>query len=136
MAKRIYQTFAFLLIIALAVFAYEMFTRSGDGELSGGFERVAYIRNENNMGGTLSYYAYTVSDTTLADYERLAMRLPHNKHYAITTVFFFNQQDAVPTDLTVAPPHFDTLLYRPVATYVIHPSGNGELFRGLPLADQ
>lgn len=136
MAKRTYQILAFLLIIALAVFAYEIFNRSDDRELSGGFERVAYTRNENNMGGTLSYYAYTVSDTALADYEGLAQRLPHNKHYAITTVFFFSQESPAPSELTVASPHFDTLRYRPAATYIIHPSGNGELFRGLPPADQ
>lgn len=136
MAKRTYQILVIILIFAVALFTYEVFFRSGDAEVPGGFARVAYVRNPNNMGGTLSYYAYTVSDTLLADYAALARRLPHNKHYAVTTIFFFAEQAPVPATLTVAPPHFDTLTYRPVATYVIHPSGNGELFQGLPPADQ
>ncbi len=136
MAKRTYQTLTVVLIFAVALSVYEIFFRSSDAEVPGGFSRAAYIRNPNNMGGTLSYYAYTVSDTTIADYAALAQRLPHNKHYAVTTVFFFSEKDLVPTTLTVTPPHFDTLTYRPVATYVIHPSGNGELFQSLPPVTQ
>lgn len=136
MAKRTYQILVFLLIAAALVFGYEIFFKSTDDGLQGGFERIAYVRNENNMGGTLSYYAYTVQDTANADYDRLADRLPHNKHYAITTIFFFDKQDSLPTTLTVAPPHFDTLRYRPLATYIIHPSGNGELFPGLAPTNQ
>lgn len=136
MAKRTYQILVFILIVAVAVFAYELFYRSGDEQVPGGFERLAYVRNQNNMGGTLSYYAYAVSDTAHADYEGLASRLPHNKHYAVTTVFFFDRQGPVPAQLAVAPPHFDTLQFRPVATYVIHPSGNGELTKHLPPANQ
>lgn len=132
MAKRTYQILVFILVAAAIVFGYEVFYRSSEDKLPGGFERVAYVRNENNMGGTLSFYVYTVADTTTADYESLAGRLPHNKHYAVSTIFFFDRNLPVPSTITVEPPHFDTSSYKPVATYIIHPSGNGELFYGLP----
>lgn len=49
MAKRTYQILIFILIVAVAVFAYELFYRSGDEQVPGGFERIAYVRNQNNM---------------------------------------------------------------------------------------
>lgn len=136
MAKKTYKILVFILIVAALVFGYEVYYGAGNDDVNGGFERVAYIRNENNMGGTLSYYAYTVADHKNADFEALANRLPHNKHYAVTTVFFFDKGHPAPSTLSVAPPHFDTVRYHPIATYIIHPSGNGELVHGLPKPHQ
>ena len=82
------------------------------------FEKVAYVRNENNQGGIYQYYAYTVSDTAQADYIALMEMLPFSGKTGETTVYFFDKNRPYPAVLTLEVPNFDVYQYQPVAVYV------------------
>lgn len=96
-------------------------------DIPGGFDEVAYVRNENNLGTVLLYYAFTVEDTARADYEALGKTLPFNKTSGITTAFLFDKAKPAPAELRLEPPHFDTARYRPIGVYVIDKVGNRTL---------
>lgn len=122
-------------IIALAVagilgmLLYNFSKITTRNSLPGGFDEVAYVRNENNLGTVLLYYAFTVADTARADYMALGKTLPFNKTSGITTAFMFDKTRPAPTELRLEPPHFDTTLYRPIAVYTIDKVGNRTLER-------
>lgn len=110
---------AFGLGLVLAGFiAFEFLKPESSLQLPDGFTKTAFVRNENNMGVVLLYYAFSVADTTGDDYELLGNSLPYNKHNGITTVFFFDEKKPVPNELQLQYPHFDTTKYYPVAVYV------------------
>lgn len=93
------------------------------GDIPGGFDRVAYVRNENNQGGIYQYYAFTVTDTSVADYIALVEMLPFHGKTGETTVFFFDKDRPFPKLLELKNPHFDTTEYFPVAVYIRDKTG-------------
>lgn len=95
----------------VAVFAgvmvYQYLQLDNASKLKGGFERVAYVRNENNQGGIYQYYAYTVKDIQNAEYTALVEMLPLSGKTGLTTIYFFDKKKEYPQTLSLNPPHFD-----------------------------
>lgn len=117
-----------VILLAIVGFIFYNFSKiPSRNDIPGGFDEVAYIRNENNLGTVLLYYAFTVEDTAKADYMALGKTLPFNKTSGITTAFMFDKASPAPTQLTLEAPHFDTTRYRPIAVYVIDKVGNRTL---------
>lgn len=121
-----------VVIVAVLAWIYMNFSQIPNrSDLPGGFEEVAFVRNENNLGTVLMYYAFTVKDTNSADYEALGKTLPFNKTSGVTTAFFFYGEG--PKKLELAAPHFDTTRFRLLRVYTIDKVGNRILTRGLAL---
>lgn len=111
--------------LALVGIVFYNFSRiPSRNDIPGGFDEVAYVRNENNLGTILLYYAFTVNDKANADYQALGKTLPFNKSSGITTAFMFDETKPFPTKITLEPPHFDTTLYKPIGVFVIDKVGN------------
>lgn len=104
--------------------AFEFLRIPSTSSIKGGFEEVAYIRNENNLGSVLLYYAFTVEKPAEAEYKTFGNTLPHNKHNGITTAFMFAKGQPAPPSLSLVPPHFDTTLYKPIAVFRKDKTGN------------
>lgn len=118
-----------ILVGVTGLIFYNFSKLPGRNDIPGGFDEVAYVRNENNLGTVLLYYAFTVADTARADYEALGKTLPFNKTSGITTAFLFDKAKPAPSVLSLHPPHFDTTRYQPIAVYVIDKVGNRLLTR-------
>lgn len=119
-----------IVLLAILAWIYLNFAKIPNrSDLPGGFEEVAFVRNENNLGTVLLYYAFTVKDTTIANYEALGKTLPFNKTSGVTTAFFFH--GSAPDKLTLEAPHYDTTRFRPVRVYTIDKVGNRTLTSGL-----
>lgn len=118
-----------VVLVGILAWIYLNFSQIPDRtELAGGFEEVAFVRNENNLGTVLLYYAFTVKDTANADYEALGKTLPFNKTSGITTAFFFFGEG--PAKLSLQTPHFDTARFTPLKVYTIDKVGNRTLTSG------
>lgn len=104
-------------MIILAIVVYQFFQLDNIKDIPGDFEKVAYIRNENNQGGIFQYYAYTVGDTSVADYVALMEKLPFSGKTGETTVYFFDKNHPYPQELTLEVPNFDIHQYQPVIVY-------------------
>ncbi len=115
---------AFVALVLIGIVFYNFSKIPNRNDIPGGFDEVAYIRNENNQGTILLYYAFTVADTTNADYLALGKTLPFNKSSGITTAFMFDKTKPAPISLSLAPPHYDTLKFKPIGVYVIDKVGN------------
>lgn len=109
--------------LALIVLGFIVFELVKPADLPKGFQRVAFVRNENNKGTIELFYAFAVADPSTANYEQAGNSLPYNKHSGITTAFFFDEKAAVPRDLQLQSPHFDTVKYKPVAIYTRQKDG-------------
>lgn len=98
-------------IATVSIFAiimvYQYLQLDNASNLKGGFERVAYIRNENNQGGIYQYYAYTVKDIQEAEFQALVEMLPLSGKTGLTTIYFFDKKGLYPSELKLNEPHFD-----------------------------
>lgn len=117
-----------ILLIGLIVW-YSFSAVQNRSNIPGGFEEKAYIRNENNRGNVLIYYAFSVKEPLNAEYHTIGETLPANKDFGVTKAYFFDANDNIPTKLQLEEPHFDTTKYKPIAIYTIHLDGNRELIR-------
>lgn len=120
-------TFLIIVTIVIGLVFYNFSKLPGRNDIPGGFNEVAYIRNENNLGPIILYYAFTVEDIDRADYEALGKTLPFNKTSGITTAFMFDKAKPAPSSLSLEFPHFDTTRFQPIAVYVIDKAGNRKL---------
>lgn len=93
--------------IFLVMMVYQYLQLNNASDLPGGFERVAYVRNENNQGGIYQYYAYTVKELQEAEYASLVEMLPLSGKTGLTTVYFFDKKGLYPSELKLDVPHFD-----------------------------
>lgn len=130
MVKR-YRKWLLGLIIAVlcGLSVWDLLGNRGPGDLIGGFEEVAFVRNEQNKGGIIRVYAFSVADTIGADYIGCGNLLPHNDYGSITTAYFFESGKPIPDLLDLEPPHFDTTRYQPVAVYNKGDDGVGKLHK-------
>lgn len=123
------------LLIGLAVVAFitlliqDLLRHRGPADLKGGFEEIAFVRNEQNKGGIVRIYAFRVTDTVGADYMGCGELLPHNDYGSITEAYFFESGASAPMSIQLEPPHFDTLQFRPVAVYTKGEDGVGRVKR-------
>jgi hypothetical protein len=110
----------FLLALLLGLGAYMLYdtaSQPGVQDLSGGFEEVAFYRNENNTGPIIRIYAVTVSDTLWEEMKAYGDFMPHTK-YGTTRVHFFAPHGPVPQELFPGAKNFeDRFLPDLLATY-------------------
>ena len=125
------------LIIGLAAAVFgalliqDFLQRRGPADVKGGFEEIAFARNEQNKGGIVRIYAFSVTDTLNADYLECGELLPHNDYGSMTTAYFFQAGKAAPQSLQLEPPHFDTTRFHPVAVYLKGKDGMGKVVPSL-----
>ncbi len=133
MVKR-YRTLLIGLVVAVfgALLVHDFLQRRGPADLKGGFEEIAFARNEQNKGGIVRIYAFSVADTTDADYLGCGELLPHNDYGSTTKAYFFQAGKAAPTSLQLEPPHFDTVRFHPVAVYLKSTDGVGNVLSHVP----
>lgn len=128
MFKRYRTLLICLVIVVLGILLVQDFLQQrGPADLKGGFEEIAFVRNEQNKGGIVRVYAFRVTDTTDADYLGCGELLPHNDYGSVTKAYFFLAGDATPESLLLEPPHFDTTRFHPVAVYLKNKDGIGNV---------
>ncbi len=121
--KRIFGRQGRSLLLALAAAAgaalllVDILTQRGVSDVAGGFEEIAFVRNEQNKGGIVRIYAFTVSDTAAADYLACGNLLPHNDYGSTTVAYFFEKGKPAPDRLKLDSPHVDADRYRAIARY-------------------
>ncbi|MFZ4263000.1 hypothetical protein ACFRAE_13210 [Sphingobacterium sp. HJSM2_6] len=93
---------------------YDSFSQPSIKDLQGGFEEVAFIRNEQNKGGIIRIYAVTVADPINAQYDECADLFPVNDYGSITKVYFFDKNKPFPKTLNLEEPHFDSNSYQAI----------------------
>lgn len=125
--RKLYIVSAIVIFAALVV--WDALQHRGPSGLDGGFEEIAFVRNGQNKGGIVRIYAFSVTDTAGADYLGCGELLPHNDYGSITKAFFFEAGKAMPHEIQLDPPHFDTLQFRPVAVYTKGEDGVGNVAR-------
>lgn len=123
--KRRYRLSLLLLVLVLSgVFILrDILLQPGIHNVPGGFEERSFVRNEQNKGGIVRLYAFTVSDTAHADYLACGNLLPHNAYGSTTTAYFFEQGKPTPEKLKLDTPHFDASRFRAIAVYVKNEKG-------------
>lgn len=128
MARRYRKLFIGVVVAVFgALLAQDFLQRRGPADLTGRFEEIAFARNEQNKGGIVRIYAFTVADTAGADYLGCGELLPHNEYGSTTKVYFFEAGKPVPQSLQLEPPHFDATQFHPVAVYLKSKDGVGNV---------
>lgn len=103
------------LVLVISYFIYESLSQKSIKSLSGEFEEVAFVRNDQNKGGIIRIYAVTVGDIANADFDACVSYFPVNDYGSKTTIYFFDKKEPYPTTLSLDPPHFDTSAYRAIS---------------------
>ena len=102
------------LILILGYFIYDAYSQPSIEDLPGGFEEVAFVRNENNKGGIIRIYAVTVKDQLNAQYDKCADLFPVNDYGSVTKIYFFDKDKPYPTSLQLEDPHYDNSKYEAI----------------------
>lgn len=110
------------LIVLLGFLIYDSLSQPSLKDIPGGFEEVAFARNEQNKGGIIRVYAVTVNDIEQAKYSEAAELFPTNDYNSVTRIFFFDKNKPYPTALSVEPPYYDHEKYE--AIQIIKRTGN------------
>lgn len=131
MTKRRRNLLTGLAVIAfLALLARDLLRHPGPTDMQGGFEEIGFVRNEQNKGGIIRIYAFSVADTANADYLGCGELLPYNDYSSMTRAYFFepdSSADLSVLSIRLEPPHFDTVKFRPVAVYYKGEDGVGKV---------
>ena len=90
-----------VVIIALVLVLWNVFTQPGPADLKGNFRQVAFIRNEQNTGPVMRVYAVTVTDTLWKEMTDYGNFMPYNK-YGNTRVYFFLNKNPYPKQVTIS----------------------------------
>jgi len=93
---------------------YDAYSQPSIEDLPGGFEEVAFVRNENNKGGIIRIYAVTVKDQLNAQYDKCADLFPVNDYGSVTKIYFFDKSKPYPTSLQLEDPHYDNSKYEAI----------------------
>lgn len=125
--------FTIIIVGIAALIIQDTLNQTGPKDLPGGFEEVAFTRNEQNKGGIIRIYAFTVEDPSIADYQDCGDLMPHNDYASLTKVYFFQKGQPAPTTLDLEPPHFDRQQYQPIAAYLKGEDGLGWVAPMTPL---
>jgi hypothetical protein len=96
-----------IVVIALGLILWTVFTQPGPADLKGNFKEVAFIRNEQNTGPVIRVYAVVVSDTLWKEMIDYGNFMPYNK-YGNTTVYFFLNKNPYPKQLIIGSNNFDS----------------------------
>ncbi len=118
------------LVLGIGLVLYFIFrdtlNQPDTSDLPGGFNELAFKRNEQNDGPVIRVYAASVSEPANAAYQSYGNLMPHNK-YGTTIVFFFGTGEEVPEQLSWESPYYDTTRYKPLARYEKNAMGNSRL---------
>lgn len=123
------------LLIGLAVAAfttsvvYDLLRQRSPADLKGGFKEIAFARNEQNKGGIMRVYAFSVADIVDADFMGCGDLLPHNDYGSVTKAFFFASDKPAPPTIQLESPHFDVGQFHPVAVYLKDKDGIANVAR-------
>lgn len=101
------RIFLIAITIIISVILWTSFSQDTVDDLSGGFEEVAFYRNENNTGPIIRKYVVSLSDTLWHEMEQYGQMMPYTK-YGTTTVFYFIHGSEIPQSLNPNSPSFDT----------------------------
>jgi hypothetical protein len=96
-----------VVIIALGLVLWNVFTQPGPADLKGNFKEVAFIRNEQNTGPVIRVYAVTLSDTLWKEMVDYGNFMPYNK-YGNTKVYFFLNKNPYPMQVKIGSNNFDS----------------------------
>lgn len=99
------KTFYFIALLVGALvlhIIWNSFSQEGVQDLNGEFKRLAFSRNENNVGPVERVYAVSLSDTLWQEMKQYGDFMPHTK-YGNTKVYFFLNHQPAPSDLVPAP---------------------------------
>lgn len=96
-----------IVISALGLVFWNVFTQPGPADLKGNFKEVAFIRNGQNTGPVIRVYAVTLSDTLWKEMIDYGNFMPYNK-YGNTKVYFFLNKNPYPKQLTIGSNNFDS----------------------------
>lgn len=103
--KIVFVSIALLLVLGYTL--YRSFSQPGIDDLKGGFEEVAFVRNDQNKGGIVRIYAVSVADPSNAEYEACADLFPVNDYNSTTRIYFFDKKEPYPTTLSLEAPYYD-----------------------------
>lgn len=95
--------------LGLVIFTWILavsFSQPGVKDLQGGFNEVAFYRNENNTGPIIRIYAVTVQDAQSEQLQQYGDFMPYTK-YGTTKVYFFKEGSPVPSKLYPEAGNFD-----------------------------
>ncbi|MFQ3214309.1 MAG: hypothetical protein ACJAT1_001823 [Marivirga sp.] len=93
----------FILLITgfmVAILLNVIFTENINS-IDGGFEELAFTRNENNTGPVHRLYAFSVQDTLWENIQQHADLLAHTKYGTTEVYYFVNSDQAIPIALNL-----------------------------------
>lgn len=102
------------IILLLGYLIWDSFNQTSIKDISGDFEEVAFVRNEQNKGGIVRIYAVTVGDIASADYDACAALFPTNDYNSVTRIFFFDKNAPYPVKLNIEAPYYDTTQFNAI----------------------
>lgn len=123
--KRFYYFMTVLVVGLVLYISWNSFTQEGVQDLKGDFKRLAFARNENNVGPVERVYAVSMSDTLWQEMKLYGDFMPHTK-YGNTKVYFFLDQQPAPSSLVAAPENIDPA-YRPYCLAKYEKDGMGNI---------
>jgi hypothetical protein len=88
----------FVSVLVVGLIFYSLFKSENINSLDGGFEELAFVRNENNTGPINRVYAFSVRDTLWLEMQKHTDLLPHTK-YGTTKVYYFLHDEIMKSEL-------------------------------------
>lgn len=87
-------------MVIISVMIWNVINEPGIKDLKGGFEEVAFIRNEQNTGPVIRVYTVIVHGEPWKEMEQYGNYMPHTK-YGTTRIYFFRAGKPYPSRLTL-----------------------------------
>lgn len=78
----------------------------GQANFETNFVEVLSYRNPNNTGPVHRIYVVSASEENWGEMQQYGSRSPHSK-YGMTTLYFFLENDPMPTEINTVPPHLE-----------------------------
>lgn len=116
---------ALLVGVLVLYITWNSFSQEGVQDLDGDFKRLAFSRNENNVGPVERVYAVSLTDTLWREMKQYGDFMPHTK-YGNTKVYFFLDHQPAPSELGT-PPEDISPDYRPYCLAKYEKDGMGNI---------
>tara|TARA_R110002124_G_scaffold282233_1_gene457236 strand:+ start:437 stop:835 length:399 start_codon:yes stop_codon:yes gene_type:complete len=113
--------------ILAAYIIFDSTSQPNIADLKGGFKEIALYRNANNTGPIIRIYAVSSQNPSEAEVQAYGDLMPYTK-YGETTVYFFNENGPLPTELTAGSQNFaDSIKSNCFAVYKKDANGQVEV---------
>ena len=114
-------------VIALCIIAitYSVLTMESIHSLEGDFQKLGYVRNENNTGPVHRVYAFTVEDSLWNTMKKHLDLLPHTK-YGTTEVFYFLPESSLEVVVSLNAPKLNEQAEKKYIAYGVK-NGQGKI---------